>query len=161
MKINVTFELELPQDGEKLARLAELSGVTLAPTGTVTAAPAAPKTRTKKEKPAESAPSAPTPSGDPLMQAETSHALPPAAPQVPASVAVLTEEQSLEKAKDLAKKLVEAFPQKGADNRPQGFRMALDLLAKFKVARTTDLVHADRLTFIAEGEAMLAKAPAV
>lgn len=118
-------------------------------------APAKPA-RTKKDKPA-APPAAAAPAGDPLMQAETTP-LPPASPA--AVAAVLTEDQSLERAKDLAKLIVEAYPEKEpSTNRPKGFRLAMELLSKFKVSRTTDLIHSQRIQFIAEGDLILKAAP--
>jgi hypothetical protein len=166
MKVIVTMELTLPEDGEKLAILAEMSGVKLAPTGTATLTPAA-AAAPRARKPKTDAPAAPAPAPaipaaplDPLMQDETT--APPAAPApaAPAAAGVLTEDQSLDKAKDIAKRLVEAYPEKEpSTNRPKGFRLAMELLGKHKVARTTDLVHAQRVQFVTEGEALIGKAP--
>lgn len=129
-----------------------------APLGEIAAPP---KTRAKKEKSAAPAP-APlaAPTGDPLMQSDTTQAPPAAAPVKTASaVAGMTEDQSLDRAKELAKLIVEAYPEKESSNRPKGFRLAMELLSKFKVARTTDLIHAQRLQFITEGDLLLAAAP--
>ncbi len=167
MKINVSLELELPQDGEKLAILAEMSGVKLAPAGafvpsalpTETVAAPAKAPRAKKEKASVLVAPIPfePPTGDPLMQAEA--AAPAPAAQVLTSTVVYTEEKSALRAADLAKTLCTTFDEKEANNRPKGFRLALELLAKHKVARTTDLVHAQRLAFIADAEALLKTAP--
>lgn len=155
---------------KKLERVLDLLIVVLErqanPLTVVAAAPAPaagaaePKKRTKKE-PAAPVPPAPVepPTGDPLMQAEVT--APAAAPATaPAGAVVYTEAESAAKAAELAKNLCNAFPEKEANNRPKGFRLALDLLAKHKVARTTDLVHAQRLQFIVEAEAILKTVPA-
>lgn len=121
-----------------------------------------PKTRAKKDKVA--AAPAPVAPSDPLMQAEVAPIPAPvaAAPAAAAASVVMTEDQSLDRAKNLAKLIVEAYPEKEAGtNRPKGFRLAMELLSKHKVARTTDLIHSQRLQFIAEGDALLAAAAPV
>lgn len=112
----------------------------------------APKPRkTRAPKVEAAAPAAPA--GDPLMQGDETAPATAAAP-----AAVLTEQESLDRAKDLAKKLCETFSEPEANNRPRGFNLAMGLLNKHKVARATDLIHSQRLSFIAEAEALLAKA---
>lgn len=188
MKVIVTMELTLPQDGEKLALLAEMSGVKLvaaAAPALAVHAPAVAQVLTAEPKPRkarkpkgeigegtgadEARAETSAPAGDPLMQAEVAPTnvlageMKGAAAAVAAvfSMPVLTEDQSLDRAKELAKLIVEAYPEKEAGtNRPKGFRLAMELLAKHKVARTTDLIHSQRLQFIAEGDAILKAAPA-
>lgn len=172
MKVIVTMELTLPEDGEKLAILAEMSGVKLAPTSAATTLTPAESTKPRGKKAAAAAPApilapsaatiAPSIPVDPLMQDETTAPPPPPAAAAAAGAGVLTEDQSLDKAKDIAKRLVEAYPEKEpATNRPKGFRLAMELLGKHKVARTTDLVHAQRVQFVTEGEALIGKAAPV
>lgn len=115
--------------------------------------PSEPKTRkpraTKAEPAAAPAPVAPV---DPLMDLG-------AAPTQPAAAPEMTEAESAAKVQEAAKDIVKAFPKIGAENRPEGFHMARKLLNdEFKVARITDLVHAQRIQFITKVAALVAKA---
>ena len=77
----------------------------------------------------------------------------------PAAKADMTEIESSAAAQDAAKAIVQRFPKSGADNRPEGFHLAKKLLNEdFRVARITDLVHAQRLQFITKVKALIAGA---
>lgn len=135
-------------------------------TSAVAPAPVPPAAEPKKRKKAEpaaavpAAPSAPAADVDPLMQAEAPAAVPPPAPDATASRMGYNEAESAAKAAELAKALCNAFPEKEANNRPKGFNLAMGILSKFKVARTSDLIHSQRLEFIAQAEPLLPRAVA-
>lgn len=151
MEITLTATLTLPQDSAKLAAIGELLG------GAAIAAPAAPKTRKKAEPAAAPAPAAPAEAPfDPMMDTGGAAATPPA----PAAPAAMTEAESTVKAQEANKALVKAFPTPQADKMPEGFHKAKALLSEFGVARTTDLVHAQRIAYIAKIDALIAARPA-
>lgn len=153
MEITLTATLTLPQDSAKLAAIGELLG------GAATAAPAAPKTRKKAEAAAAPAPAAPAEAPfDPMM--DTGGAAAAAAPAAPAAPAAMTEAESTVKAQEANKALVKAFPAPQADKMPEGFHKARALLAEFGVARTTDLIHTQRIAYIAKIDALIAARPA-
>lgn len=88
----------------------------------------------------------------------------PAVPVVPETPAVapevMTEEQSMVAVRSAADALMTRF-QNVKDGKPEGFHMARALLAEdFKVGKMADLVHAQRLQFIAKVKALLSKADA-
>lgn len=136
---------------------ARLNGSELPVSGAVTEKPK----RTKKaDAPAPAPAPAATPAApasDPLMQGAD---VQPAAQPAPAAPAAMTEAESTVKAQEANKALVKAFPVKQADGMPEGFHKAKVLLAEYGVARTTDLVHAQRVGYIAKIDALIAARPA-
>ena len=72
----------------------------------------------------------------------------------------MTEQESSEKVREAAKAVVKRFPNSSAtDGNPEGFHMAKKLLTeKYKVARITDLVHAQRVQFIQDVNFLVANA---
>lgn len=103
------------------------------------------------------------PAVDPLMQgadAQTPPATNIGKPGGPAVDPNMTEAESTIKAQEANKALVKAFPVKQADGMPEGFHKAKVILAEYGVARTTDLVHAQRVGYIAKIDALIAARPA-
>jgi hypothetical protein len=150
--MKVMVELTLPQDGELLAIISEKAGVKLVATGTAlgeetTKAPR--KAKKAADVAASATPVEALPAKDPLLDA------PAPAPAAAAPVA-MSESESAARAAEANKAIVRAYPTKGADDLPEGFHKAKAVLAEFGVARTTDLVHAQRLQYIARLEAMIA-----
>lgn len=112
------------------------------------------KPRKEKKTAAPAAPPS-APAFDPMM--DVGDAPKSAAPAAPAA---MTEAESTLKAQEANKALVKAFPTIGADKMPEGFHKAKALLSEFGVARTTDLVHAQRVSYIAKIDALIAAKPA-
>lgn len=90
-----------------------------------------------------------------------------AAAQPPAAKAELTEADSLKQAGDLANAVMRRYDKPTGEMLPNGqpktegfLKLKAMLAEKFKVARFADLVHAQRVDFIKECEALLAAAPA-
>ena len=88
-----------------------------------------------------------------------------AAPVAP--LAEMTEEQSGKEVYNYAKNLIQRYPKPVVDGTvdkdnnpfPEGYHMARKILAEgFKVGKIADLVHAQRVQFITQVRALIAKA---
>lgn len=116
------------------------------------------RTRTPRKPRAVKEPAAPAPTFDPMMDMGGAAAPSPAAPAAPVA---MSEAESTAGAQDANKRLVKAFPTiLSADKMPEGFHKAKALLSEFGVARTTDLVHAQRVQYIAKIDALIVGARA-
>ena len=126
---------------------ARLNGSELPLVGTVIGA------KIRKPRAAKDAPvTAPaTPAFDPMT--DMGGAAAPAPTSAPAG---MTEAESAIKAQEANKAIVKAFPTKQSDGMPEGFHKAKAILTEFGVARTTDLVHAQRIQYVAKLDALLA-----
>jgi hypothetical protein len=114
----------------------------------------------RKPRASKAEPAAPAAPFDPMMDTGGSAAVDTRAEvkagQATAPVA-MTEAESTAAAQDANKRLVKAFPTiSTADKMPEGFHKAKALLAEFGVARTTDLVHAQRVQYITKIDALIA-----
>ncbi len=124
-----------------------------APVATAVAEPQPEKPKRAK-KAAEVAAPAPAPAFDPMMDMGGHVGAAPAAPAAPFA---MTEAESTAAAQEANKRLVKAFPTKKAgDDMPEGFYKAKAVLTEFGVARTTDLVHAQRVQYVAKIDALIA-----
>lgn len=73
----------------------------------------------------------------------------------------MTGDESAIAAQEMAKACVARFTKPGAEGKPEGFHLAFGLLRDhFKVARLADLIHPQRVEFIAKIKELIAAADA-
>jgi len=140
MQINVSLTLTLPQDGEKLAILAQMAGCKLAPTAPFTGPFVDPETVAKVE---ESEKRTRVRKAKPEITPVAEAAI--AKHEKVAELAQMSEPESTERLKTVG----EAFTQRFSKQMDAVTEVKALIESKFKVARLRDLVHAQRVELIA------------